>query len=115
MSKLGQSIIDTPAEQALDEAYTLEPDMTEQDIAEAHKAHARWEAITTLKGIAWYVELSAFNAVIISDTKPTFQEAIAALITQGMARPAIELDIAIKRVTLVDIDDHELQNNHIPF
>lgn len=127
MSKIGQSIIDTPIEDELDAAYTLEP-ITPEDEAEAMEAQAIWSATTTLKDYLWEVNvvLNAvrYSALYISKVEPDHRVAVAAVATAynfGIEDTNRMLDAVIRgQATVLSHkptihNEDTIKENYIPF
>lgn len=84
MSKIGQSIIDTPIEDELDAMPTLEP-ITPEDEAEAMEQQAIWSATTTLKDYLWEVNIVVnavrYSGLMISKDEPDHRQVAAVIAT----------------------------------
>lgn len=135
MSKLSQSIIDTPLELANEPSgQDVSPAQLEAEDkasrAEAERAFAIWGAKNTLLGKVWNIEAKRLNgltysAVYISDTKPDNMEALALIFTvyryNTPAQQAVwikelenrSLFLSIAPAYLWEYDD--IKHNHIPF
>lgn len=127
MSKIGQSIIDTPIEDELDAAYTLEP-ITPEDEAEAAEQQAIWSATTTLKDYLWEVNIVVnavrYSGLMASKDEPDHRQVAAVIATvygmgtDGTARllnaiTSGKATVLSHKPTIHDADS--IQTNYIPF
>ena len=130
MSNIGQSIIDTPQEEALAAMPTLEPDvpLTPEEIAEAEEAAALWSATTTLKPFLWEVNIVLnsvrYSGLMLSKEEPDHRKAAALIATVYSlgTTGAADLITAIAggRATVLSHrptihDEESINANHIPF
>lgn len=136
MSKIGQSIIDTPYEEELDAMQTLEPieygalgaNPTPEEEAEAMEAQAIWSAVTTLKDYLWEVNVvvggTRYSGLITSKHEPDHRQAAAVIATvygMGTSGASKIIDLIRKGTATVVVaqpmihDEDTIKDNYIPF
>lgn len=136
MSKIGQSIIDTPVEQELDAMHTLEPieygsmgaNPTPEEEAEAMEAQAIWSSVTTLKPYLWEVNIVVggvrYSGLMTSKVEPDHRQAaalIATVYSLGVTGAAQLIDaVNTGKATVLSHqptihDEDTIKDNYIPF
>lgn len=130
MSKIGQSIIDTPVEQELDAMPTLEPEWTPtpEEEAEAMEAHVIWSSIGALKPYLWEVNIVVggvrYSGLMTSKVEPDHRQAaalIATVYSLGVTGAAQLIDaVNTGKATVLSHqptihDEDTIKDNYIPF